>query len=109
MPGPGNYAQDGLAHVKSAPKFGFGKSKRDSSVKRQNEPGPGNYSARNLLGEEMPKYSIGKTNNYNHAKKEQKSKPGPGNYSPETKGTKRKEPSYKIGTGTRRDHAAEKA
>lgn len=57
----------------------------------------------------MPKYSMGAMNYYDHARKEQKSKPGPGNYSPETKNTKKAEPSYTMGTGTRRDYAKENA
>jgi hypothetical protein len=43
------------------------------------------------------------------AKTEQAFKPGPGNYSPDAAKVKKAEPSYKIGTGTRKDLAFEKA
>ena len=105
VPGPGNYAQDGLAHVKSAPKFGFGTSSRNDANNKLNGPGPGNYSMKNFTGDEMPKFSMGTLNSFDPVKKESKSKPGPGNYSPMTK----KATSYTIGKGTRRDHAKEKA
>ena len=106
MPGPGNYAQDGLSHVKSAPKFGFGTSKRGNEGKKMNGPGPGNYSMHKL--DDMPKFSMGVLTTYNPEKKEAKHKPGPGKYSPEKSKVKSSEPSYTIGKGTRRDHAKEK-
>ena len=42
-------------------------------------------------------------------RKEQASKPGPGNYSPLNGFVKKNEPSYRIGTETRRDFQFEKA
>ena len=80
VPGPGNYAQDGLSHVKSAPKFGFGTSMRGNNAKKTEVPGPGNYSMKKL--DDMPKFSMGVLTTYNPERKEAKHKPGPGNYSP---------------------------
>ena len=52
---------------------------------------------------------MGATSAYSPERKENAYKPGPGNYSPTIKETKNSEPSYKIGTGTRKDLAFEKA
>ena len=45
IPGPGQYSGDTSKMRQSAPKFGFGTSKRpDVTGKKQNDtPGPGNY------------------------------------------------------------------
>ena len=42
-------------------------------------------------------------------RREHASKPGPGNYSPASGFVRKSEPSFRIGTETRRDHAFEKA
>jgi len=72
-------------------------------------PGPGNYAAKNYTGKDSASFSMGATNKYFPVVKEQNFKPGPGNYSPTNKAVKKAEPSYGIGTGTRKDLAFEKA
>jgi hypothetical protein len=72
-------------------------------------PGPGNYLAKTYTGAENPSFSMGAQSTYSPERKEQNFKPGPGNYSPGTTATKKQEPAYKIGTGTRKDLAFEKA
>ena len=109
-PGPGGYDQDASKTQKSAPKFGFGTGTRAGrESKRLDVPGPGNYAAKTFTGKESSSFSMGATNTYFPDKREQSYKPGPGNYSPEANKVKKSEPSYKIGTGTRKDLAFEKA
>ena len=109
-PGPGNYGQDASRIQKSAPSFGFGTESRNEEKKSKlNVPGPGNYTAKTYTGKDLPSYSMGAHMNYSPERKEQAFKPGPGNYSPEGNKIKKKEPSYRIGTETRRDLAFEKA
>lgn len=107
--GPGGYTQDSEKLKTAAPKFGFGTSTRAESKNRLKVPGPGNYAAKTFTGKDLPSYSMGATINYSPERKEQAKKPGPGNYSPGMNEIKNKEPSYKIGTETRRDLAFEKA
>ena len=106
-PGPGAYQGENRTQ-KSAPRFGFGTSTRKPGTKL-NVPGPGNYASKTFTGREMPSFSMGAISTYSPERKEQAKKPGPGNYSPEVNLGKKKEPSYRIGTETRRDLAVEKA
>ena len=66
------------------------------------------YASQTFTGKELPSFSMGETNKYFPDRKEQNFKPGPGNYSPTNAIIKKAEPSYKIGTGTRKDLAFEK-
>ena len=52
VPGPGNYEQDTEKLKQSAPKFGFGSSKRPDVVdeKKMKTPGPGSYHMPMALG-----------------------------------------------------------
>ena len=71
-------------------------------------PGPGNYVAKQYTGKDGSHFSMGAHTHYSPERKEQAHKPGPGNYSPENGIIKKAEPSYGIGTETRRDRQAEK-
>ena len=66
-------------------------------------PGPGNYLAKSYTGKDSASYSMGAQSAYSPERKEGAHKPGPGNYSPSSGIIKKNEPSYKIGTETRRD------
>jgi len=108
-PGPGGYEQDAAYLQKAAPRFGFGSSTRAEAKNKLKVPGPGNYAAKTFTGKDLPSYSMGATITYSPERKEADKKPGPGNYNPGLNEVKNKEPSFKIGTETRRDLAFEKA
>ena len=109
-PGAGAYEQDTTRLQRSAPKFGFGTSERNGRENTKLKvPGPGNYAAKTYTGKELPAFSMGASNTFFPDKKEQAFKPGPGNYSPDGNKIKKAEPAFKIGTGTRKDLAFEKA
>jgi len=101
-PGPGAHSPDYKKHVSTAPLFGFGSGGRNSDNDlRKNFPGPGNYQLNPLVGNEGKKQSMHGTIDYTPQKKEQSYKPGPGNYDPEALKTKKKMPSYGMGSATR--------
>lgn len=108
--GPGGYSPDPSKLQKAAPRFGFGTSTRKEDSLKLKVPGPGNYASKTFTGKDTASYSMGAHSTYSPEKKEQAHKPGPGNYSPaqDTLTVKNKEPSFKIGTETRRDLAFEK-
>ena len=107
-PGPGAYAGNSSVSQKAAPRFGFGTSTRNSATSKLNVPGPGNYMAKTFTGRDLPSYSMAATITFSPERKEQKYRPGPGNYSPGNNFVKKSEPSYRIGTELRTDHAFEK-
>ena len=72
-------------------------------------PGPGNYVAKSYTGKDMPAYSMGAKLHESPERREHAAKPGPGNYSPANGFVRKSEPSFRIGTETRRDLGFEKA
>lgn len=71
VPGPGQYTQDASRVQKSAPKFGFGTSTRNSPEKTKLKvPGPGNYAAKTFTGKENPSFSMGAVSTYSPERKE---------------------------------------
>ena len=58
-PGPGAYTGDNARVQKSAPRFGFGTSSRNSGSKKLAVPGPGNYVPKTYTGKDLPSYSMG--------------------------------------------------
>ena len=65
--------------------------------------------AKTFTGRDLPSYSMGATITFSPERKEGAFRPGPGNYSPSSSFIKKSEPSFGIGTETRRDLAFEKA
>jgi len=59
-PGPGAYAANSNAVSKTAPKFGFGSSTRETGNKMKNPPpGPGTYQSKDFTGHDGPLLSMG--------------------------------------------------
>lgn len=102
-PGPGQYGPNNCTNAvrPKTPSWVIGTGKRpplnpvDPSV-----PGPGNYNIGGLLGK-GPKYTIVGKNTYGNNWKN--GVPGPGQYENNTMSNLRKNPAWKIGTGSRDD------
>lgn len=108
-PGPGQHSPEPQKVQTAAPRYRFGTGKRGSeSMSTLKTPGPGDYMAKTFTGFDLPRYSMGKTIEWEPRRKEQKHKPGPGAYSPSNDPTKKKEAAWKIGSEVRRDLKFEK-
>lgn len=102
-PGPGQYGVNNSTNFTrpKTPSWIIGKGQRpplnqvDPSV-----PGPGNYNIGGLLGK-GPKYSIVGKNTYGNKNNDV---PGPGQYNSDSMSNLKKEPAWKIGTGSRDDN-----
>lgn len=61
QPAPNAYDRDAKQVVlKSAPAFGFGKSKRPETADSRNNPGPGTYVSKSIIGTETQGKTLGK-------------------------------------------------
>ncbi len=100
-PGPNAYRADAKSPViTSAPKYGFGTSKRPQSVNlKKVAPGPGTYELKGITGSE----SQGRTlaTRLNGSKTTNCFNPGPGSYTPGYTQSIKKEPGWRIGSSTR--------
>jgi len=95
-PGPGNYDHDKNKVIASAPKFSFGKEDRGDN-KRPKTPGPGQYEAKKIMGNDGPKIGM---SFYRPLSSVSNKSPGPGEYQPKLNYLT-KAPEYKIGTSQR--------
>ena len=102
FPGP-SLLPDLNSIKKSSPNFGFGTDKRKPMGNEKMSPGPGNYAIPTIVGKEGRQVSMHQLIKYSPIEKEQIQMPGPGNYEGNSLKVKKKEPSYKIGSGSRFD------
>ncbi len=111
IPGPGVHSPDYKKIKSQSPSFGFGSEKRNNTAveKQKYIPGPGNYELKSVIGNESPQKSIHGRINFSPEVKEQSYKPGPGNYDANPLNVKKKDPSYRLGTGQRDDLSSRKA
>ena len=100
-PGPGCYQQ---SLKPQAPRYSFGSSTREKNYmsKTLHSPGPGQYNAKRVLGNEGPGYSI-KGRRPDVRVLPGKEAPGPGAYEPKSTYTKKEAPKFGIGTTKKND------
>mmetsp|Transcript_39575 Transcript_39575/g.60495 ORF Transcript_39575/g.60495 Transcript_39575/m.60495 type:complete len:154 (+) Transcript_39575:335-796(+) len=101
IPGPGVHSPDFKNIKNQSPSFGFGSETRNNKVadKKKDFPGPGNYELKSVIGNDSPQKSMHGRIKFSPDVKEQSYKPGPGNYDGNSLNVKKKEPSFRLGTG----------